>query len=571
MRLLYGLLAATFVASATALEFVQSRDGWTKVDSPWTLTCRSSQNDPATSCSWDTPYGKHYPFGGKAVYAERKRLEHSFDGTDCILRIAKVEAKDDGVWACNVGYADESGQLVSQKAEGRLNIAQKPSSVVLQDPHNAEFVNVSGAELVHVKCVVEDAIPEPVFVWKIDDEILENAVTETESDGQTWTQTLTYLPRFEEHHNRSLICQANHIGFEEGDETEASTVIVFDTSNLDSQDLPGPHGGGSSGEANTGSDAYIVNPIVIVVIIAIIIVFFATVPALLYHFASWNPDRIQQATKAGDGSSNAPSGEKDGDEKSAAEAPIIGEAGDASEESTEKKTDDPEENRDETDEAETQVADDEADPNAGSQPALTLAQRLVSFFRLRNESSPKKLDEEDVESGADKEEVDNAAEKEDDDQETEKKDETKAEDSDDAKEKDETGDKVKKANVGRFSVWKLIKWPRAAGKKSEVDMEEGKEAEKEKEEVIEDVKEKAALEEEGEKGAMVELEPEDKPEPQDQDENNHQTEKKTEDQVGEPESAQDDNKKEVEPEPQSTPTKSDEVGELPSSPKTTPV
>merc|ERR1711860_250150 len=104
---------------------------------------------------------------------------------------------------------------------------------------------------------------------------------------------------------------------------------------------------------------------------------------------------------------------------------------------------------------------------------------------------------------------------------------------------DEKEDEVKKPNVGRFSVWKLIKWPRTVAKKSDVDIEEGKKAEEDGGEE----KEKAAMEEDGEK-PMEELEPEDKPEPQEEP-------KKVE-----PE-PQDENKK-VEPEPQSTPTKDDE-------------
>ena len=44
--------------------------------------------------------------------AESGRLQHFSAGeNDCGLRITKVEAKDDGVWACNVGVA-EDGEVV---------------------------------------------------------------------------------------------------------------------------------------------------------------------------------------------------------------------------------------------------------------------------------------------------------------------------------------------------------------------------------------------------------------------------------------------------------------------------
>jgi len=521
MKLLYGLLT-TFLASANALNLLPPENGWAKTGSVHELICKSS--DPVRSCSWDTPYGKHYPLG-EGLKAEGGRLEHLSNGKyECGIKINDINAKDDGIWACNVGIV-KNDEIISGKAQSRLNIAQKPSSVFLMDPYNAEFVNVT-SETMSVKCVVEDAMPEPVFVWKIDDELMENAVTETENDGQTWTQTLTYLPRVE-HNNRSLICQTSHIGFEDGDEREASTIIVFASDGQDGLIAP------------KKTKPYILDPIYIVVIIAIIIVVCTCVPACIYHLSPWNTDPIQWKTKA-------PSVEQELDEKKA--AATINEAGDGPEKdaTTEKpETTDDVENRDELDEAVTEVADDQEVKDAQANPAaptLTLAQRLVSFFRLRSEPAPKKLDEEDVESGEDK---DDSVEKKEEDV---KQDETKAEE---VKQSDEKEDEIKKPNVGRFSVWKLIKWPRSVAKKSEAEMEEGKMVEEDGGEE----KEKAALEEEGEK-PMVELEPEDKPEPQEET-------KKVE---AEP---QDENKK-VEPEPQTTPTKDDEEKKQPS-PRTTPV
>ena len=49
--------------------------------------------------------------------AESGRLQHFSAGeNDCGLRITKVEAKDDGVWACNVGVAEDGEVVYYQSA-----------------------------------------------------------------------------------------------------------------------------------------------------------------------------------------------------------------------------------------------------------------------------------------------------------------------------------------------------------------------------------------------------------------------------------------------------------------------
>ena len=104
-----AVLLALVASSAAAFNLQPPANEWAKTGTAHELVCKSSE--PVTTCSWDTPYEKNYNLKstGAGLKAESGRLEHFSNGeNECGLRINTVEAKDDGVWACNVGVVEGS-------------------------------------------------------------------------------------------------------------------------------------------------------------------------------------------------------------------------------------------------------------------------------------------------------------------------------------------------------------------------------------------------------------------------------------------------------------------------------
>lgn len=462
-------LAAAFsllIVAVSAFNLQPPANDWAKAGSTKELVCKSTV--PITSCSWDTPYDKNYPLG-PGLKAEAGRLEYVDNGNEkeCGIRIKSVNATDDGVWACNVGVVDE-GEVSSAKGQSRLNIAQKPKSVKLMDPYDADFVNITNQGSHDIKCVVEDAMPEPFFSWTIDQDLLENADTSTKQDGQTWIQTLSYTPTVE-HHNRSLTCKTSHVGFEDGDETEASVVIVFNTN----QDLL-PAETSADDNGNLGST------IGIVFGIGIAILLFFGIPGFITYM------RHERGCGA------KPADQEGGQEKEDSQATVEAGTGEKDEEkvnlTAEESSNDVQDGK--SDVVEDGKAVEEAVP-AAKEPVQSLGNKIASFFRMRRDSS--KVD--DVETAVTTD--DNSTENSNDEKKTDEEPEKKTEDATENVTEDKAVEAKKEAVNGGFSIWSFFK--RSTAKKTEG--ETGEESEEKKELTAEEKsdKEKAAVEEEGEK------------------------------------------------------------------------
>ena len=82
------------------------------------------------------------------------------------------------------------------------------------------------------RCIVENAIPKPVFHWYVDDEKLSDIKVKTTEAENTYTQTLYYEPK-SGHLNKTLRCVIDHAGFEFEDEREDSVLLKFTEDILD--------------------------------------------------------------------------------------------------------------------------------------------------------------------------------------------------------------------------------------------------------------------------------------------------------------------------------------------------
>jgi len=522
-----------FATAASAFTILPPENGWAKTGSTKELICKADK--PIEDCHWDTPYGKSYTMK-EGRKAEDGRLEYTFGQNakmECGIKITKVEASDNGDWECNIGIVDDAGNLLTSKGKSRLSIAQKPKNVTLIEPFDGDFINVT-SEAVEVQCKVENAMPAPVFVWKIDDEVMENAVTSDDLQNDlntTWIQTLTYQPK-PEHHNRTLTCQISHIGFEEGDVTMADAIV----------DFSGADGAGGSNLLSGNKKPYVYDSyksktraVTIVVIFAVCLIAVCTLPCFArFYYRKWRGDfeRYNNGEEPVEKkTADAAAGDAKEAEDPASEAKLEAEPEAKDAEAEESK------DNDKTADGEDKDAKKEEDAAAPS-ATPSFGQKIASFFRLKSEPLVDDKKTEDVEATSDEE-----------------KEETKADDD------QEVGEKTdKKPAASRLSsVWKLIKWPRAGGnatdKKPEVEMEEGKSGGGDA-----DAKEKAATEEEGEK-KMVELEPEDKPEKVPEEEAATKAEESEQDQKPEADREQ----------PDALPATPKEEAQLPSSPKNTPV
>ena len=107
-----------------------------------TLVCKASTK--IRSCSWTTPYGAQYPLDSN-LKAEGGRLEHfaNDEDVDCGIKITSIQAKDHGVWECNVAVVEDETEVKVKSASASINIAdpEPPTSLVLLAPFNKTISN----------------------------------------------------------------------------------------------------------------------------------------------------------------------------------------------------------------------------------------------------------------------------------------------------------------------------------------------------------------------------------------------------------------------------------------------
>ena len=106
-----------------------------------TLVCQASTK--IHSCSWRTPYGEQYPLQSN-LKAEGGRLEHFANDkdVDCGIKITSIEARDNGLWQCNVGVV-ENNEVKVESGSATITIAnpEPPTELRLQGPFNQTTSN----------------------------------------------------------------------------------------------------------------------------------------------------------------------------------------------------------------------------------------------------------------------------------------------------------------------------------------------------------------------------------------------------------------------------------------------
>jgi len=249
-----------------ALELTPPSNQWVKPDQQnVTLICKTTEK--VRSCSWTTPYGKSYPLEAGLV-AEAGRLAHYVEGDqkefECGVLITQFEARDSGRWKCNVGTVD-NGEVTTATGLANITVATAPKSVMLDEPFNNEFANVSRDTTYEVKCIATETRPAPVFKWMIDETPLEGKTMDEEVfvDQQisTFAQTLSYKP--ESHHaNKTLQCIIDHVALSKQDSIGVTII-------LEDEPMTNP----STGNMGAGGTAGIIIAVVIILLVVTIILF----------------------------------------------------------------------------------------------------------------------------------------------------------------------------------------------------------------------------------------------------------------------------------------------------------
>jgi len=248
-----------------ALELTPPSNQWVKPDQQnVTLICKTTEK--VRSCSWTTPYGKSYPLEAGLV-AEAGRLAHYVEGDqkdfECGVLITQFEARDSGRWKCNVGTVD-NGEVTTATGLANITVATAPKSVMLDEPFNNEFANVSRDTTYEVKCIATETRPAPVFKWMIDETPLEGKTMDEEVfvDQQisTFAQTLFYKP--ESHHaNKTLRCIIEHVALSKQDSIGVTILLEDEPVTAPIQSL------------GAGGTAGIIIAVVIILLVVTIILF----------------------------------------------------------------------------------------------------------------------------------------------------------------------------------------------------------------------------------------------------------------------------------------------------------
>ena len=109
------------------------------------LKCISSISP--SICLWKTPYKAIYSIGGGRVWEEGRLTSDGDEGT-CGLTISGLEARDEGVWQCEVG-AVVGGEFTTTTADTSISIVRRDVSGVARD---SQLIGLEGKEIL-IPCV----------------------------------------------------------------------------------------------------------------------------------------------------------------------------------------------------------------------------------------------------------------------------------------------------------------------------------------------------------------------------------------------------------------------------------
>jgi hypothetical protein len=164
---------------------------WVKLDTPGELKCTIPAGDEINSCKWKTPTMD------SARWKINDNIGYNITHTEkeCIVQIENIQEKDEGTWECDILFHNDDGTDGKYNETKTVNIAKFPKEGPTID------VGQSGdndTETVYT-CIYEST-PSANFTWYLDDaEIPSEGATVTLQNDEYTNGTLKCTVDFEEH------------------------------------------------------------------------------------------------------------------------------------------------------------------------------------------------------------------------------------------------------------------------------------------------------------------------------------------------------------------------------------
>jgi len=195
------------LASASSIQ-------WVKLGEPAEIKCTAVGE--VQSCSWKTPTMERPRWK-----LEEERMNITKSGKDCIVRIEKTQKEDEGSWECLVQSNTDDGFSAMEEEKKSVKIAEFPKNEPVID---ASPTGENDTET-NYTCKYENSKPLPSFTWYIDEE-------EIASEGERLTiQRADYA-------NQTLKCE---VDFKKHGLTDTfSAQLLIDQENLENSDFESP-------------------------------------------------------------------------------------------------------------------------------------------------------------------------------------------------------------------------------------------------------------------------------------------------------------------------------------------
>jgi len=148
-----------FLVLVLGLSFASSTK-WFKINTNEELKCTAPTEDNVQSCAWKSPTMEDPKIGN----LEDKRLNVETLGNECVVKIDKVQEKDEGTWLCKFNYHKSD---VPQYEEKIFNVSIANFSM------DAPIITVSQSDENNADtytCTFKSS-PQATFTWYINDEV----------------------------------------------------------------------------------------------------------------------------------------------------------------------------------------------------------------------------------------------------------------------------------------------------------------------------------------------------------------------------------------------------------------
>jgi len=211
------LLAVIFQADCQTQKSIEVRTG-----DEAKLSCTTSSD--IQFCAFTAPDGtnfflkKNIPYeGGRITYAGED------ESTDCAVKIASVEEKDNGEWKCSITTIKD-GQGVTVENAVTVIVSRPPSDVHMEVDDIAVsnlVVNFRQSKSKKIACIADGARPAAAFSWTLGEDRFEGRVEDKEAvrhqDGTVRQVQVLHYEADPAHNGKAISCIVDHKGFSRQD------------------------------------------------------------------------------------------------------------------------------------------------------------------------------------------------------------------------------------------------------------------------------------------------------------------------------------------------------------------